>query len=138
MPKKNEVKKDESLSRKLKSAKPLSKISDKNSKPERASTPKGKSKLQIKDKPNTHKNDLLNKTAKHPDKKQSKIKKENKENKEKEHKEREEKIKKEKEEKQKIMDEKKKEKEEKMKEDKKKRDEEAKKRKEEKEKKEKE
>ena len=66
----------------MKSAKPLSKLGEKSTKQERASTPKGKSKLQIKDKLN-HKNDVLNKTAKHPDKKQSKIKKDDKEAKEK-------------------------------------------------------
>ena len=130
-----------SLSRTLKSAKPLSKLSEKKLKIERVSTPKGKSRLQIKDKPNPHKSDVLNKTAKHSEKKQIRFTKENKEDKdkkEKERKEREEKKKKEKEEKQKIKEEKKKEREEKKKEEKKKRDEEAKKRKEEKEKKDKE
>ena len=66
-------------------------------------TPKGKSKLQIKDKPNSHKNELLNKTAKHPDKILKIITKPKvqKKSKKEENKEREEKIKKEKEEKQK-------------------------------------
>ena len=98
-----------SLSRTLKSAKPLSKLSEKKLKIERVSTPKGKSRLQIKDKPNPHKSDVLNKTAKHSEKKQIRFTKENKEDKdkkEKERKEREEKKKKEKEEKQKILDEK--------------------------------
>ena len=56
-----------SLAHTLKSSKPLSKLSEKE-KPlsmDRVSTPKGKSKLQIKDRPLSHKNDLLNKTAKH-------------------------------------------------------------------------
>ena len=52
-----ENKDKKSLSHTLKSAKPLSKISDKKIKVERASTPKGKSRLQIKDKPNSHKNE---------------------------------------------------------------------------------
>ena len=89
-----------SLSRTLKSAKPLSKLSEKKLKIERVSTPKGKSRLQIKDKPNPHKSDVLNKTAKHSEKKQIRFTKENKEDKdkkEKERKEREEKKKKEKE-----------------------------------------
>ena len=58
-----------SLTRTLKSAKPLSKLSENKIKIERVATPKSKSRLQIKDKPNLHKNDALNKTAKHPDKK---------------------------------------------------------------------
>ena len=116
-----ESKKKSNLSRTLKSPKPLSKIFDK--KHERVSTPKGKSRLQIKDRPLSHKSDLLNKTAKQSDKKLKIIKnikddKKEKEKKEKEKKEKEEKIKKEKEEKQKILEQKKKEREEKIKADK--------------------
>ena len=88
-----------SLAHTLKSSKPLSKLSEKE-KPlsmDRVSTPKGKSKLQIKDRPLSHKNDLLNKTAKHNEKKQIKFVKGNKQEKDK--KEKEEKLKKEREEK---------------------------------------
>ena len=60
----------------------------------RVSTPKGKSKLQIKDRPLSHKNNLLNKTAKHPEKKSIKFVKVNKQEKEKEKKEKERKKKK--------------------------------------------
>ena len=63
----------------------------------RVSTPKGKSKLQIKDRPLSHKNNLLNKTAKHPEKKSIKFVKVNKQEKEKEKKEKERKEKEEKE-----------------------------------------
>ena len=87
-----------SLAHTLKSSKPLSKLSEKE-KPlsmDRVSTPKGKSKLQIKDRPLSHKNDLLNKTAKHTEKKQIKFVKGNKQEKDK--KEKEEKLKKEREE----------------------------------------
>ena len=83
--------------RTLKSAKPLSKLSEKKLKIERVSTPKGKSRLQIKERLNLHKNELLNKTAKHSEKKTIKLVKDNKETKEdkekKEHKEKNEKRK---------------------------------------------
>ena len=108
------------------------KVPDKKAKPERVTTPKNKTKLQIKDKPAPHKIDKLNQTAKHADSKKFKFGKEKdaKEDKDKDKKEKEkEKKQKEKEEKQKLMEQKKKEKEEKMKEDKKKKEEEAKKRK---------
>ena len=108
--------------RSVKSAKPL-KVPEKKGKSERVSTPKNKTKLEIKDKPAPHKIDKLNQTAKHSGGKKFKFgkeAKENKEEKEKEKKEKEEKIKKEKEEKQKLAEQKKKEKEEKMKEEKKK------------------
>ena len=76
-----------SLSRTLKSAKPLSSLSEKKMKIERVSTPKGKTKLQIKDKINLHKSDVLNKTAKHSEKKQIKFTKESNEEKDKKEKE---------------------------------------------------
>ena len=120
--KKKEEENKKGKTRTAKSARPSSTRVPK-AKTERVSTPKNKTKLQIKDKPAPHKIDKLNQTAKHSGGKKFKFgkeAKENKEEKEKEKKEKEEKIKKEKEEKQKLAERKKKEKEEKMKEEKKK------------------
>ena len=79
--KEKEARNQKTLIRGLKSAKPLSKLSVSTNKRERVTTPKQKSKLQI-NKPINHKNDLLNKTAKHSEKKHIKFTKDNKEVKE--------------------------------------------------------
>ena len=102
------------------------KVSDKKRKPERITTPKNKTKIEIKDKSAPHKIDKLNQNAKQADNKKFKF--------EKDKKDKEDKDKKEKEKKQELIEQKMKEKEKKMKEDKKKKEEDAKKRKEEKEK----
>ena len=85
------------------------KVPDKKGKPERVTTPKNKTKLEIKDKPAPHKIDKLNQTAKHADNKKFKFGKEKdaKEDKDKKEKEKEKKQK-EKEEKQKLIEQKKK------------------------------
>ena len=78
----------------LKSAKPA-KVQGGKAKSERVSTPKHKTKLEIKDKPAQNKIDKLNQTAKHADNKKFKFGKEAKDNKEdKEKKEKEKKEKK--------------------------------------------
>ena len=58
--------------RSVKSAKP-GKVQEKKGKPERVTTPKHKTKLEIKDKPAPHKIDKLNQTAKHAENKKFKF-----------------------------------------------------------------
>ena len=108
---KEEENKKGGKARSVRSSKVPSKTVEKKGKPERVSTPKNKSKLQLKEKPASQKVDKLNQTAKHSDNKKLKFgkekeNKEEKEKKEKEKKEKQEKLQKEKEEKKKLAEQK--------------------------------
>ncbi len=116
---KEEENKKGGKARSVRSSKVPAKTLEKKGKQEKVSTPKNKSKLQLKEKPDK-KVDKLNQTAKHSDNKKLKFgkekeSKEEKEKKEKEKKEKQEKLQKEKEEKKKLAEQKKKKKKKKQK-----------------------